>query len=283
MAETVRYDARVLRSLEPGKLLRALISAALVLLSSTSVAVNAAEHKIPTEWVLVQNEDSCGMDTIYVTHDAVKIINNRLGCHLLAKAPDWKVHCFQPKEKIEWIGKMEDFSGGAMLNPYFTPTRPEVIPLRPLGTLTAKGLSYKKYGTGNGLLFVACDISIAPKGAELLVRLYNTPSVAALPLYSSTYLKGTRMAKMTAAQVNSGFTDDLRSGLRVNLATESCKKIPYRASDFEFPTNYKRLPALASVTLTGDRKSQFNEMLDNVGFMSPTGNEKQKDTSQQHH
>jgi len=248
--------------------------------SSCSPVSAKTESKPPAEWLLVQDEDSCGRNTLYVSHDAVKIINNRLGCHLVAKAPDWKVHCFQPRDKSEWIGKMEDFSGGAMFNPYFLPTRPEVVPLHPLGTLTARGLTYKKYSTKNGFLFVADDIPVAPKAVELLLRLYNSPSVAALPLYSSTYLSGgSKISRAADPSVNLGITDDLRSGLRVNLATASCKKIPYKAADFELPTNYKRCTTLVSVTLSGDSKSQFNEMLDNVGFMSQTAKEK-KDTAQ---
>lgn len=119
-----------------GKALPSLISLVVVALCGWhSQAVQAAGTKLPTEWILVQNEDSCGLNTVYITHDAVKIINSRLGCHLIAKAPDWKVHCFQPKDKLEWIGRMEDFSGRGILNFYFSASPPAVIPLRPLGTV----------------------------------------------------------------------------------------------------------------------------------------------------
>lgn len=260
-----------------GALLPALnIFALVALLIAGFEPVAAAEIKTPAEWVLVQNEDSCGVNTVYITHDAVKIVNNRLGCHLIAKAPDWKVHCFQPKDKVEWIGRMEDFSGRGILNFYFSASPPAAIPLRPLGTTSVKGLSCKKYDTGSGYLHVANDIAVAPKAVEFLLRLYNLPAVSAVPTYSSTFLNG-RSTISKDPLVNRGITEDLRSGMRVNLFTESWKKVRYKSTDFDLPINCKRSGNMVSVSMSGDKKSQLNEMLDNVGFMSTTDKSKQKD------
>ncbi len=287
MAETVRYDRGALsRSLEPGKLWCALVSCALTTFSeATSLTVNAAETKTQAEWILVQNEDGCGLNTVYVTHDAVKIVNTHLGCHLVVKAPDWKVHCFQLKEKIEWIGALDQFSGEVMLNPYSAPRRPAAVPLRVVGTGTLKGLRYKKYPVSdNALLLVAADISITPQAGAFISRFYGSPYVPEVPLYSFSVLQGQKLnASAQNPWMDLGVTNDLRTGLRVNLETQSSKKVPYNAADFETPRNYKHTTDLVSVTLSGDKKLQFNDMLDNVGFTSTLGRNKQNETGKPHH
>lgn len=236
-------------------------------------AALAAGAKEPVEWLLVQKEDSCGIDTLYITHDAIKIVNSRLGCQIVAKSPDWKVHCFQPRDKSEWIGKMEYFSGRAMLNPYFSP--PQVLQLvsQSAASGTYKGLSYTKYGGQGSSVYFARDILVSKKIGEFLARFYDSPYAVAVPIYSTTLLSGnTKLA--TKAEVNGEMAKDLRTGLRVNLETVSCKKIPYNSADFDTPTNFKRSGDIVSVTLSGDKKSQFNEMLNNVGFMTDSGAEK---------
>jgi len=233
----------------------------------------------------VQNDDSSGLNTLYVTHDAVKIINTHLGCHMLVKAPDWNVHCFQLKDKIEWIGKLDQFSGEVMLNPYSAPRLPAAVPLRVVGTGTLKGLRYKKYPVrNNALLLVARDISITPQAAEFISRFFGSPYVPEVPLYSCTLLKGEKLnASAQNPWMDLGVTNDLRKGLRVDLETRSSKKVTYNAADFETPRNYKRIADLISVTLSGDKKSQFNDMLDNVGFTSTLGRNKQNETHKPQH
>ncbi len=287
MATTVRNDSRVsFRSIDPGKVVRAAVSVAGMALSLVgSTPVRAAETKTPAEWILVQNVDGSGLNTLYVCHDAVKIINKHLGCQMLVKAPDWKVHCFQQKEKMEWIGSLDHFSGEAMFNPYSTPRRPAAVPLRVVGTGALKGLRYIKYPVrNNALLLVAKDIDVPQQAAEFISRFYGSPYVQALPIYSCTLLKG---GKLNASVINPwmdlNMTDDLRSGLRVNLETQSAKKVAYNAADFETPRNYKHTADLISVTLSVDKKSQFNDMLDNVGFTTSVGKNKQNETGKPLH
>lgn len=287
MVKIARQDHRVLfRALDPGKLSRAYVLLCLAAVSSSVfTAVNAAETKPSSEWILVQNEDGSGLNTVYISHDAVKIINKHLGCHMIIKAPDWKVHCFQLKEKIEWIGPLEQFSGEVMLNPYSTPRRPGAIPLRMVGKGTLKGLRFIKYPVrSNALLLVAEDMSISPQAGDFISRFYGTPYVQAVPIYSCTLLQG---EKLNASEMNPwmdlGITNDLRSGLRIDLETQSGKKVPYNPADFELPRNFKHTSDLISVTLSGDKKSQFNDMLDNVGFTSTLGKNKQNETDKPQH
>src|ERR1700733_1038566 len=87
----------------------------LLLLFLPMFSVSAKSNKI--EWLLVQEKLDMGEHLVYVAPDAVKMVSKKCGYQLLVRAPDWKVYCFRPDEKVLWIGRMQDFSGIVMLNP----------------------------------------------------------------------------------------------------------------------------------------------------------------------
>src|SRR6185369_590103 len=89
---------------------------------SILLAPAAFAGRQPHEWKLVQQSQDMGLHTVYVTHDAAAIIGDRFGYHFLCKSPDWNVHCFRPAEKIEWIARLDGFSGRACFNPFGDPT-----------------------------------------------------------------------------------------------------------------------------------------------------------------
>jgi hypothetical protein len=286
MTDIVRDNPRVtLRSIDPYVFVRVAMLSTLALTQFWSPMASCAESMARTEWIFSQKEDTAGLNTLYVTRDAVKIVNTHLGCHAIAKAPDWNVHCFQPKEKIEWIGKMDLFTGEVMINPYAIPKYRPACPLKAVAQGTFKGVKYKKYSVRkNELLLSSSDIPVSPQAAEFLSRFYGTPYIQAVPLYSCEVLRGhnIRVSRQNP-WIDLGMTDDLRSGLRVNLDTQSCKQVPYNAADFELPRNFKRMADLVSVTLSGDQKSQFSEMLDSVGFTSELGTGKPADDTRKQH
>jgi hypothetical protein len=140
------------------------------------------------EWILHQVSDMGGATTIYVADDAVKVTTEKLGCSLLCRAPDWKVHCYQPQESLEWIGDLSLFSGSVMGNPYALPKQPLAIPWKLLGNGDFHGLKYTKYISsfyGSSLMCTADDIPVAPKAAEFLSRLYSMPLVTKVPVSCS--------------------------------------------------------------------------------------------------
>jgi hypothetical protein len=280
MTQIVRDNPRyTLRSSDPGAFVRFAMLSMLMITQFWSPVASRAESITRTEWIFSQKEDTAGLNTLYVTRDAVKIVNTHLGCHAIAKAPDWNVHCFQPKEKIEWIGKMDLFTGEVMINPYAIPKYRPVCPFKAVAQGTFKGVKYKRYSVRKReLLLASSDIPVSPQAAEFLSRFYGTPYIQAVPLYSCEVLPGRNLrVSPQTPWIDLGMTDDLRSGLRVNLDTQSCKQVAYNAADFELPHNFKRIADLVSVTLSGDKKSQFSEMLDSVGFTSELGTGKPAD------
>ncbi len=223
------------------------------------------------EWILQQASDMGGATTIYVTDDAVKVKTDKLGCHLLCRAPDWKVHCFQPQESLEWVGDLSLFSGIVMGNPYALPKIPKVMSAKLVGKGNFQGLKYSKFSSGNygsSLLCTADDIPLAPKGAEFLSRLYTMPIITKVPIFC-TGKKGGGTLKVNHASVRQNDYDcaaDLRKGEVQFLRTLSWKSIPLHDADFAVPKNFKRVSDIIQVTFSSDKKDQLGDMLDNVGF-----------------
>lgn len=225
------------------------------------------------EWILHQSSDMGGTAIVYVTDDAVKVKTEKLGCSLLCRSPDWKVHCYQPQDKLEWIGDLSLFSGAVMGNPYALPKQPRPIPSKVLGSGDFKGLKYTKYTSGfygSGLMCTADDIPVAPKAAEFLSRLYSIPLVAKVPVSCSGIKTGASLPvdKGNIKKNDYDCASDLRKGEVQFLRTVSWKSLPYNPADFALPKNFKRASDIIQVTFSADKKDQLGDMLDNVGFKS---------------
>lgn len=223
------------------------------------------------EWILHQASDMGGATVMYVTDDAVKVTTEKLGCNLLCRAPDWKVHCYQPQDKLEWIGDLSLFSGIVMGNPYALPKTPRAIPWKVVGSGDFQGLKYSKYSSrqyANSLLCTADDIPLAPKAAEFLSRLYTMPVITNVPVVCSAKRAGGAL-RVDKGSINRNDLDcasDLRKGEVQFLRTVSWKSLPYNSADFVPPKNFKRVSDIIQVTFSADKKDQLGDMLDNVGF-----------------
>lgn len=236
-------------------------------LSLSSLAAAGAK---PAEWLLVQNHESKTDAVIHVTHDAVKLESKALGCTLLTRAPDWKVHCYRPAEKIEWIGDMEQFSGIVMSNPYAVP-KPTVLGPEPrcTGQTEVNGLKCKIYKGFSSEVYCADSISVDPMVVRFFNRLYGTPLVPSVPLYERTQKRASRdLVRSKTDWIDTAVGSDLRGGRLVKLTTSACKQISYNAKDFEVPRGYKRKVDLIEVSYSKDQRQEITDMLDNVGFES---------------
>jgi hypothetical protein len=224
-------------------------------------------------WILHQTSDMGGAAIVYVTDDAVKVKTEKLGCSLLCRAPDWKVHCYQPQDKLEWIGDLSLFSGAVMGNPYALPKQPLAIPSKLLGNGDFHGLKYTKYISsfyGSSLMCTADDIPVAPKAAEFLSRLYSMPLVTKVRVSCSGIKTGASLLvdKRDIKKNDYDLATDLRKGEVQFLRTVSWKALPYNSADFALPKNFKRASDIIQVTFSADKKDQLGDMLDNVVFKS---------------
>lgn len=224
----------------------------------------------PVEWKLTQHTEEMGKTEVMIVSDAAHVYCPRLGCHFLAKAPDWQVHCYRLDEKVEWVGAMEQFNGLVMANPFSAPKPFSSPKCKTIGKGEMDGLKYTKLTTGNGLrnlLYTADDIKVAPKVGEFLARLYFIPNTDLVPLYRITTRYGsTQLTKKASTVIEINSAQDLRSGAIIKLQTLAWQKVPLKSSDFASPKGFKQSPDIIQVTYSASRKSEVNDMLDNIGF-----------------
>jgi hypothetical protein len=134
------------------------------------------------------------------------------------------------------------------------------------------GLKYTKYALpppSKEAGYGADDISSAPQAADFLSRFYNIPDTGKIPLYRCNDRgKGRPLQQGKGGWLKTEIGTDLRSGPVVELTTISGKKLPFNASDFEYPQGYKRKGNLTAVTFSSRQKETMNDAINDLGFTS---------------
>lgn len=248
---------------------------AAILITLTGCSISPGASAEPADiWVLNQHGEEQGNTTIYISQDAVKVDNKEHGCQLLTRAPDWKVHCFRPREKVEWVGELSQFNGIMMVNPFALPQKQGTKNLVAIGKGSINGLKYTKYRTQRSdkdLLLTADDIQVDARGAEFLARLFYVPFRPNVPLYRLTDRgKGETHVEDKPKWIDLNSMKDLRGGMVTKLATTGWHKEPYNASTFAIPQGYKRINDIIQISYSKHDKSQVNDMINDIGFTSVT-------------
>ncbi|MBX9941719.1 MAG: hypothetical protein K2Y32_20810 [Candidatus Obscuribacterales bacterium] len=223
-----------------------------------------------SEWLLVQKHEARITLTIRLSEKAFRAEMEPQGCVILARHPDWQVHCFRPKEKVEWIGQIKDFSSILMTNPYVV-SKPVVRFTLPSSYVTERqfGAKTRIYNTKTSSIVVADEIKVGPEVSEIYSRLVGTPFFDGIPFYFEYFAKGHSIsAKSKGNWINTSIADDTRRGKIVRLITLSCKKVPYNSQDFQLPKGFERKVDLVDVSYSPGDRAQISDFLDNVGFES---------------
>jgi hypothetical protein len=242
--------------------------AIVIALSLPLIAVSAKSNKV--EWLLVQDKLDIGEHLAYVAPDAVKIVSKKCGYQLLVRAPDWKVYCFRPNEKLLWIGNLRDFSGIVMMNPAAT-VKQKIANVLPAGEGTINGLKCTNFtdpGTKNIEVMAASEIQVCPQVAELACRYFGSPSQKQYPLYYRVHgKKSVALLNKRSMWFDPNGLRDTRTGALVRLNTRSGKQVPYNAADFDYPHGYKTVTDIKQVTYSREQKKEMESLLDDIGFV----------------
>jgi len=240
--------------------------------------------KNPDVWRLEQREDSVGPIVLYISHDAVKAVSQQWGYQIVAKAPSWTVHCFRPAEKTEWSGDLDHFSGCMLSSPVEGGTL-NAEQLNGYETGIYKGLKYKSFAFNkhsHSVLYGAEDIDVSPRCAEFVSRLYDLPYLGKIPIYRRRVkTQDLRTINKDGTWLDMGLSDDKRAGLVVEFVTNSWKKVPYKAADFDWPKGYKKLPNASHVAFSKNQKDDINNVLSEIGFASSAGRGQSKSGANQ--
>ncbi|MBX9941720.1 MAG: hypothetical protein K2Y32_20815 [Candidatus Obscuribacterales bacterium] len=263
-----------------------LVSTLALFFNCASVGVFAA----PQEWLLEQKQESNYLK-VWLTEKAIAIATEPMGCHFVVKAPDYRVHCFRPKEKVEWVGEIANFNSIVLTSPWASidpqqerrKMAKEALSKRvKVGESMICGLKCSKYVVRNTESYACDDISVAEPILDFYKRLVFSPRLGSLPLRCYSYTRGQdlkRLPKSMSFQIDDSMLADLRSGKLLKLDTTSCKKIPYNPKDFEVPAGLKRKVDLIEVSYSPGQRDQIESMMDNIVFESKVGRESSQNRS----
>jgi hypothetical protein len=227
--------------------------------------------KQPTEWVLKQNGVDVGDVNVYVSQDAVRIENPRLGYCVLAKAPDWQVFCYRVKDKTYWTGAMKDFNGIILRNPFAVPKFNEVV-LHQVGQVQYCDQPCTEYRppTPSYSLLGANTIPANPKVCELLCRYFFVNKMEKVPLARRNLVVRQERQLAGKGWLDSDLARDLRKGPDKVLWTTSVQAKSYCAEDFIMPGGMTRLKDIGQIGMSNATRDNFGDLFGEFGNVSRT-------------
>lgn len=254
-----------------------------LLLVSLMLANEPASAK--SVWVFDTLHTNTGSYRYYITDDAIKLVNTGNGGIVVATAPKWKVSCFRPGEKLEFITDLKSFDHAAIfaLMPKHAP-RPIQIDPKLARTATLKGLLCNEYEFPDGSKYwTPKELKTAPEATEVVARYFGTAwTTGGIPIrvLKGKSVKTAAQKKLDAERRKKSAVPwlnfkqlEMTSSERLVVDLTAWKKVPYKASDFEYPKGFRRTKDLKDVIIS----SQFrNEILDLARDFSSETSEKDK-------
>ncbi|MBU6453289.1 MAG: hypothetical protein KGS72_16015, partial [Cyanobacteria bacterium REEB67] len=230
--------------------------------------------KAPGEWLLKQSAVDVGDVLVYISPDAVKIENLRMGYAVLTKAPDWQVYCYRAKDKKYWTGCMKDFNGILLRNPFAVPKFNQAI-LHQVAQVQYCNVPCTEYrpNPASYTLLGANTIATDTRVSELLCRYFFVNKMKAVPLARRNLV--VRQERQLAGNGSNGWLDadlarDLRKGPEQVLWTTAVQTKTYSSEDFALPKEMTRLKDIGQIGMSNDTRDKFSDLFGEFGNVSRT-------------
>jgi hypothetical protein len=224
-------------------------------------------------WTIEQSNKLVGRQTIYITKDAVKIVNPRRRFVLLMKAPAWNVALYNMKSKVFYEAPLNRFESCVSLaNPLLAGDYLQSLPVKKatssketVSSLACdhysmqgrpKRLRKKRYGgfevdmqdelrVTSAHYFVSNSIMVPQQISTLIERVYKIPRIEGIPVKLIMSL-------------------DTGEVLR-ELETDACRAGVLAKNTFDCPKNFKRVKTEQEAAIDADdsqlkmRINQFDD------------------------
>jgi len=260
------------------------VIAMLVSMPFSLMARDALAAQERYEWVIAQKSPLYGKRLFYISHDAVKIVDaSGSEFELLAKAPSWKEYCFKRSTRVYAVTDHFELQDALVSAAYVKTGLPgEPGSFKSIGKVRSSGLTCTKYlEPVNNYTLTADDITVDPKVAEILSTYYSIPNFKSVPIANWTGTASGEETKLKTGSPRGAHQDSAiwisASHYYVPVAnnykfkTESCRKVPYNASDFELPNGLRKVKELSQIVIDTDQRKKIQSMIEDVGFASDLG------------
>lgn len=245
------------------------------------ISISAADA-LPTkgrEWILIEQCPDSGVHTLYISREAAKIVSHKYGYEVSTSAPTWLVHCYRPKEKVEWVTNLSTFNGKLLMSP-FADCDANLVPMSVSQKGKMNGLKYTQYlevRNPQSVMRGADEISVVPEIAEFVCRYFYVPDIPKIPLYRRNN-RGYGQPKINIGE-SWRFTDigkDTRVGMLVELSVKSWRTVTLNPIDFTPPKGYRRVNTPGQASYSTGQKEGLSDMLTGIGLSSEVMGKKEK-------
>lgn len=255
----------------------------LLMLSFALTLASDAPALAKAEWVFETLHNGAGSYRYYVTDDAIRLENTGNGGITVSAAPTWKISCYRPSDKLEFITDLKNFDKSLILSilPQHKPFA--VTKSKWLQAESLKGLSCNKILLSDGSIYwTPREIKTAPQISEVVARYFNSANIPAFPVQTlraevkltpAKQKKDADRRKKSAVPWLNFKTMDRNNSERLMVKLKGWKKVPYKASDFEYPKGYKRTNDLKDVIVSAAYR---NDLIDIAKDFTAADAEKSK-------
>jgi hypothetical protein len=223
------------------------------MLLTFAVAADAASSK--TEWILHQKQRDSGKQTVYITDDAIKIVNDESGYQVVARAPTWDVIIYRPDNKLAMKTSVTGFRRFSPFGPLLAQGGSSSFVLEKSDTIA--GVPANKLSKTSGAqLWIATEIKAAPEISDML-QSYDRFPIAGIPLkYRS----------------RTDSPEAIHVAQKLLVETFDAKKIARNEKDFEYPTPKRWVKTQSEILSSAAQMNELNSIMDDLGVGSKLGN-----------
>jgi hypothetical protein len=236
-----------------------LLFALVIVIAVAALSNEPAAAAPPTEWILKQNMAGAGPHTVYLSEEAVRVVNEMNGHEILCKGPPWTVYWSRPADKVGHSSSLEE----AFRYYNFDPVRCEAsaAEYKPTGHVLIDGVLVQKYENSSGGMWLAKDMNVSPKARELLIACYRLKMGNGVLIKYSTANNLKSRVKTRTDQWGTLYDYD---GKFIDyLTTKSIKLVPFSPNDFQVPTNFRTVPVNEIFTSKTQTKA-WESLLDDM-------------------
>lgn len=215
-------------------------------------------------WVLQQEQPHTGVWKIYLAPAGMAAVNDKMGCTLVTKAPQWNVVMYNDKTKVYFLSPLSEWNGASLKNASVKTGKEKqqlykamLVEKKPkkLKDGTILGHKASQYLTDN----------LASTGLKK-VEFWVTPDVQAPPELKQVFSKiyGVGLSSMQGLPLRVSYIDE--NGKRTPVFdTKSVLKQDIPLSSFTYPSTYKRVDSEIAVLMDQKGREAMASIMDDIG------------------
>ena len=220
-------------------MLRLVFSFLILLFGIIGTAYGAAPDT--NGWLLTQRHKQLGVNYVYLTHDAIKIVNKTLGLTIVLGPPFKNIAIFRPADHVIFNSKPEDFQKTSFL-PAIIATKPyRYQQLIKFGEEDFHGLHVKKFHSRKNegdQIWAISNIDLSPSILGVIHTYYqiDNPLVPFRKINNFGENKSDHLNLWMSVSLNEGY-----QGKTTFLDTVEAKKMKFAAKEFAYPVGFRNL------------------------------------------